>query len=187
MEQEISRKIRETRKALGITLKELSEKTQLSISFLSQVERGVCSTTLTSLKKIADALGIPIGKLLDIGEQTSFVNRKDNQIILDLERSYVRYVPLSSTFEGRKLEGILLTMEPHYCDQETMVHTGEEFYYILSGVATFIINGERSTGGRSNPFPLHIATQDREPPALRIEDALRLHTSDFLSAAAAAG
>ena len=47
MEQEISRKIRETRKSLGITLKELSEKTQLSISFLSQVERGVCSMTLT--------------------------------------------------------------------------------------------------------------------------------------------
>lgn len=142
MEQEISRKIRETRKALGITLKELSEKTQLSISFLSQVERGVCSMTLTSLKKIADALGIPIGSLLDIGEQASFVNRKDNEIILDLERSYVRYVPLSSKFDNRKLEGLLLTMEPHYCEQEVMVHNGEEFYYIMSGTATFIIDGK---------------------------------------------
>ena len=172
MEQEISRKIRETRKALGITLKELSEKTQLSISFLSQVERGVCSTTLTSLKKIADALGIPIGKLLDIGEQTSFVNRKDNQIILDLERSYVRYVPLSSTFEGRKLEGILLTMGPHYCDQETMVHTGEEFYYIMSGVATFIIDGMESEvrEGEVIHFPstLPHRTVNRQPCELKM-------------------
>ena len=127
---------------------------------------------MTSLKKIADALGIPIGKLLDIGEQTSFVNRKDNQIILDLERSYVRYVPLSSTFEGRKLEGILLTMGPHYCDQETMVHTGEEFYYILSGVATFIINGKESEvrEGEVIHFPstLPHRTVNRQPCELKM-------------------
>lgn len=43
-----------------MTLKNLSEKTNLSISFLSQIERGSSSLAITSLKKIADAFGVPI-------------------------------------------------------------------------------------------------------------------------------
>lgn len=150
MEEKISAKIREFRKKSGITLKELSELTQLSVSFLSQVERGVSSMTITSLKKIADALNVQMKDLIDVDESMSFVNHKSNQLILNLEKSYISYTRLSGKFENRKLEGVLLTMEPRCFDQELSVHEGEEFYYIMSGAATFLVNGveyEVSEGG----------------------------------------
>ena len=51
--ESVSKKIRKIRREKNITLKELSEKTELSVSFLSQFERGISSITLVSLKKIA--------------------------------------------------------------------------------------------------------------------------------------
>ena len=43
-----------------LTLKEMSERTDLSVSFLSQVERGESSPAITSLNKIANALEVDI-------------------------------------------------------------------------------------------------------------------------------
>lgn len=140
MEEKISKKIREYRKAQGITLKELSELTQLSVSFLSQVERGVSSMTITSLKRIADALNVQMKDIIDVDDKTTFVNRKDNQRLLSIEKSYINYLRLSGKFDDRQLESVLLTMAPKYYEQEIDSHKGEEFYYVMSGIATFVID-----------------------------------------------
>lgn len=62
--EEINKKIKELRIQKGLTLKDLSERTELSISFLSQVERGTTSLAITSLKKIADALNTKMAEFL---------------------------------------------------------------------------------------------------------------------------
>mgnify|MGYP002233180656 CR=1 FL=1 len=49
--ESVSNRIRKIRRANNITLKELSERTDLSVSFLSQFERGVSSITLVSLRR----------------------------------------------------------------------------------------------------------------------------------------
>ena len=56
----IGLKIRELRKHRGITLKEFSQKVGVTASLISQVERGVAAPSISSLKKISDALGISI-------------------------------------------------------------------------------------------------------------------------------
>ena len=50
--------LKSLRKERKLTLKDLAAETGVSISFLSQVERGKSSVTLESLKKIADALSV---------------------------------------------------------------------------------------------------------------------------------
>lgn len=141
MEQEIGQRIKELRKKKKITLKELGKKTDLSASFLSQVERGVSSMTITTLKKVADALDVPIGELVEMNMENSFVNYRSAQR-LNLQRAYVSYLPLGGRFDGRKLEGLILTMKPNCHDQKMMRHAGEEFYYVLSGTATFYVDGK---------------------------------------------
>lgn len=59
MIEDIFMKIDQLRKEEA-TLKEFSTATGLSVSFLSQVERGTTSLAITSLKKIADALVVPM-------------------------------------------------------------------------------------------------------------------------------
>ncbi|NIF29752.1 helix-turn-helix domain-containing protein [Pantoea sp. Tr-811] len=55
------REIRKLRKARGKTLAELALATGRSPSFLSQLERGNTEISITDLKRLAAALGVPLG------------------------------------------------------------------------------------------------------------------------------
>jgi len=54
--------IRSIRTSKRTTLQELADLTKLTTSFISQVERGVVSPSIDSLKKIAKALNVSIGE-----------------------------------------------------------------------------------------------------------------------------
>jgi len=56
--------IRAQRTATGLSLRELAHRTQVSNAYLSQLERGLHEPSLTVLKSIADALGVPLESLL---------------------------------------------------------------------------------------------------------------------------
>jgi len=59
----IGKNIRELRKNGGLTLKQMSRRTKLSVSLLSQIERAESSASVSSLFKIATALDVPITQL----------------------------------------------------------------------------------------------------------------------------
>ena len=65
MTEKLGEKIKTARLAKKMTLKELAEKTQLSISFLSMVERGLTSAAVVSLKKIAEALDMDLSAFFE--------------------------------------------------------------------------------------------------------------------------
>ena len=54
--------VRNIRKKRGITLKELAEKTGLSIGYISQIERDLTDPSLSTLRKLSAALDIQIGR-----------------------------------------------------------------------------------------------------------------------------
>ena len=59
----IGRSIRELRKNRGLTLKQMSRRTNLSVSLLSQIERAESSASVSSLFKVATALDVKITDL----------------------------------------------------------------------------------------------------------------------------
>lgn len=59
----IGRSIRELRKARSLTLKQMSRRTNLSVSLLSQIERAESSASVSSLFKVATALDVRITEL----------------------------------------------------------------------------------------------------------------------------
>jgi DNA-binding NtrC family response regulator len=59
----IGRNIRELRKSRGLTLKQMSRRTKLSVSLLSQIERAESSASVSSLFKVATALDVRITEL----------------------------------------------------------------------------------------------------------------------------
>ena len=63
LHQTIGRIIRELRKARSLTLKQMSRRTKLSVSLLSQIERAESSASVSSLFKVANALDVPITQL----------------------------------------------------------------------------------------------------------------------------
>jgi DNA-binding NtrC family response regulator len=59
----IGKNIRELRKARGLTLKQMSRRTKLSVSLLSQIERAESSASVSSLFKVATALDVRLVEL----------------------------------------------------------------------------------------------------------------------------
>jgi DNA-binding response OmpR family regulator len=57
--------IRERRKGLGLTLKEMADRTKVSLGYLSQIELGKNSASIETLYRICLALGIKMAELFE--------------------------------------------------------------------------------------------------------------------------
>ena len=62
--KKLGRNIRTARKNLSMTQEVLSEKTDLSTVFISQIETGAGKPSLESMYRISFALGVPVDSLL---------------------------------------------------------------------------------------------------------------------------
>lgn len=151
MDKEIGCRIKAGRLAKKMTLKELSNKTGLSISFLSMVERGRTSVAIVSLKKIADALSLDVTDffLKDSKEDSSssyVIKHGFSPRIRSINGNYI-YYSIGSNNPNFSLDPMLITLLPgqHKEDIVMLKHHGEEFTYILEGVVTFFINNQEFT------------------------------------------
>lgn len=60
----LSERLRRQRKKLGLTLKDVNKSTGLSVSFLSEVERGRNNPSIETIQKLASCYQIPISELV---------------------------------------------------------------------------------------------------------------------------
>lgn len=147
-EIEIGPRIRELREASGMSLRGLARASGLSVGFLSQVERGISSIALTSLRAVADALGHPMSELF---EADSEVSSDEDSIVFTLMRGAERkrslvsggrhYEMLSARAPGLILEPMLVYIEPGESEEPAEGHSGEEFAYVLSGQLIYQVAG----------------------------------------------
>ncbi len=141
----VNKKIKEMRLNERMTLQELSDKTELSVSFLSQIERGSSSLAITSLKKIADAFGVSMRSFFEEIENNNYMTKKEDQKPFKVEGSNVQHIRLAGEFSGRRLEPMKVTIAPHQPYTERFSHPGEEFYHVLQGTVNFKVENEEYT------------------------------------------
>lgn len=125
------------------TLKQIAEKTGLSISFLSQVERSKSSVTLESLKKISEALDVSPSTFFATGyhQTKGKLRRASSNTTSSLSSPFV-YEDLSGDIAEPLLMPILVTLQPHEEKGEPFAHKGQEFVYVLSGTLTLLQEDE---------------------------------------------
>ena len=141
MIEDISKKIRSLRKEQNMTLKELSEKTGLSISFLSQVENNTSSLAITSLKKIADALEKDISYFFESPTTNSYHVKYEDQEPFKIETSEAEFIKLSGNFSNKGMEAMIVTIPPKKQHGDFFSHPGEEFIYVLDGTLEIVLDG----------------------------------------------
>ncbi|MGB2982345.1 MAG: cupin domain-containing protein [Candidatus Bipolaricaulia bacterium] len=145
----VGQHIRELRKERDWTLKQLADCCELSTSFISQVERGLCSISIASLHTICQALEVkladffaqvdaPVRALLQSERTTEVMKAKDQPAII-VSDSAIKYRFLSRDFPGRELEILIGEISPGYL-YPPAPHKGEEFGYVLSGRLRLTIN-----------------------------------------------
>jgi transcriptional regulator with XRE-family HTH domain len=130
---ELGTRIRSRRQELGLSLRDLAERVDLTASFLSQIERDLTSPSLESLRRISDALEVPIFHfLLKISDKCPVV-RCGRRSKLILPESNLTYELLSPDL-NRQMEPFLAVWEPG--DQRItfpLRQQTEEFLYVIQG------------------------------------------------------
>ncbi|MDE2739247.1 MAG: cupin domain-containing protein [Paracoccaceae bacterium] len=136
-------KVRNRRRELGLTLQELADETNLSVGFISQLERDLTSPSLSSLATIARTLKAEIADFLVVPGGESSLTRSDKREPYTINEGSLIYERLTSRFPGHKLSGVIMKEEPGH-RSPPMRHEGEEFFYVLEGSITCEVGGKRT-------------------------------------------
>ncbi len=143
-DKQLGNNIRKLRLDRGMTLKDLADKTELSTSYLSMVERGLCSIYVSALQRISEALGVSQADLTIAESDTKkglvrFYERPS----IKLEGSTMIYNYLvDDSFIPRLFEPIKVAILPSQNIVHTVPysHSGEEFVYVLQGILTLKVD-----------------------------------------------
>ncbi|CEG23726.1 HTH-type transcriptional regulator PuuR [Planococcus massiliensis] len=134
-------KIKKLRTERSLSLKELSEKSGVSVSMISQIERRNTDPTLTTLYKLCAGLNISISALLGTDEPSSQIIRQRERKSFHFPVSHSKYELLTPTNKG-EIEMIMIYLEPGQEDRQLVEHSGEECGLVLEGEMTVHLNGE---------------------------------------------
>ena len=153
----VGEKLKALRKERGLTLQKVAASAGLSKAFVGQIESGRANPSLASLKRVADALGIPLAALFespDGGKETAApepdgagevrVVRQDRRKMLVWPGRKTPSFLLTPDLQGR-LEVLLDVLEPgdsHDDDDRCLTHGGEEFGLILEGSYECTVGGQ---------------------------------------------
>lgn len=129
--------IRRARKEQGLTLQQLAESSELSLSYLSQIERNLLNPSVGTLKRIAEALDLPAGKLMFAAEPNTSriavaVMRKGQRKTIGFPQSNISYELLTPDLR-RRASLLWLTAEPNAESGAPMTHEGEDVVVVLKG------------------------------------------------------
>lgn len=129
-----------------MTLKELSQKTGLSTGFLSQLERGLTSIATDSLYTIADALEVDLSYFLcAVKKKEKFIQKNYMREVHKIDNgTFINYIATNNPTDKIMLPRIIEIL-PSSTEESLKPynHEGEEFIYVLEGIVTLFIKGEK--------------------------------------------
>jgi len=147
MDKEFGEAVRRLRKQRAVTLDTLALRTGLSKGYLSKVERGLNSPPISTLSRIAAALGVGIAEFFERPEEESrcsIVRSHERKLISrDGTLFGYQYEAIAHRRYRKTMEPFIITLTPHATDQTIFSHPGEEMMFVLEGEMLFFFGDER--------------------------------------------
>lgn len=158
MDVAVGKRIRDLRQTRAMSLEAVAARTELSIGFLSQIERGLSSPSLRVLATLADVLGVGIAGLFGASEDAgsagdAVVTRERQRAKLNLWRSGISKQLLSPAGSEGRLNLFLVHMEPGgSTGDELYTHDGEEAGLVIEGEMKLTVDAESWTLKQGDSF-----------------------------------
>jgi len=126
VERVVRTRLRSLRTTLGLSLEELSKRTNVSASTISRIETGHRTISLDVLVPLARALQVDLDALLDVSGDDDVVIRPTPS------RSGKRTTWMLSRPTGSTI-AVKTRLEPRRQTDELRVHPGHDWFFVLSG------------------------------------------------------
>ncbi len=143
MTETIGKKIKDLRVKHAMTLKDLSDKTELSTGYLSQLERGLTTVSVDSLVRLSEVFDVQLSYFFNIQNiSDTAVVRSYERSILSLESGGFIQYQISSDLKDKVMLPRMIELLPQSVIEEVtgFRHHGEEFIYVLEGILTLNLN-----------------------------------------------
>lgn len=145
----LGKRLRNLRHNKSMTLKQVADKTDLSTSFLSQVEHSKSSITIESLMRLSEAFEVDPSFFFSntekhAAEKKIAVNKHDS-ISEEPIVSNFTYKDLSGRFPEQTFLPTLVTLQSRKKGVQPLSHSGQEFIYVLQGTLTIIFDHDEIT------------------------------------------
>ena len=154
-EQQVGDHLRDVRTRRGLSVRALAARAGCSPSFISQVEHGQASPSISSLERLVQALGMTLGDFFRTNAPPAVV-RSYERTALTHAWSRAQVEALAPAGAGRALEPLLITLEPGgQSDSQPYAPGGDEFAFVCEGDVQLTL-GEaihRLTRGDAATFP----------------------------------
>lgn len=172
-QQRVGEHVRRLRVQAGLSLRTLARQTGFSASFVSQLENGRVSPSISSMEKIAAALGATLGEFFAAaagGEGGIIVRSAERQAMSSgWSRADIEALTLSQS--TARLEAILVTLQPGgRSGKHPYSHPREELAFVVQGRVVLTLGPEqhRLRGGDATtilPGELRLWRNESRAPA----------------------
>jgi transcriptional regulator with XRE-family HTH domain len=136
----VGEKVKQVREKRGLSREDISSRTDIDMTLLSQIEEGKVAPPLGTIIKLAKALEMKMGYFISgKGDQAyTIVRRDDRKIVSRYDSKKVKhygyeYQSLAPLKKNRHMEPFLVTLDPSDTEEERSAHAGQEFIFVLQG------------------------------------------------------
>jgi transcriptional regulator with XRE-family HTH domain len=141
----LGEKIKYFRKEQKMTIKDLSGKTSLSVGFISNIERGQNSPSISNLQQICEALEVNLMEVLqDVNEQSPITRRAERKSIFESEEGDINIETLTNA--NHALNGISITIsDDNQHSDFSWGHNYDEVGVVIEGSLEIELNNKLYT------------------------------------------
>lgn len=151
MPSHLGSKIRSLRRRQNRTLADVADRCGFTISLLSKIEAGKTNPPVATVSRIAAALGIGLGDLLDETRQksTTVTSARSLTTATLTDKGYMFHL-LAAERSEKLMQPFLMTAERGKVKPGTLAHRGEEFVFVLEGRMRYRVGDTTHTLGRGD-------------------------------------
>ena len=135
----VGRKIRQLRDRKNLSQQKIAEQSGLSRNTLSLIERGQSSPTISTLKRLANALDVSINAFFDTLDRASIIFTKSGQRP-SLQLSECLLADLGTGLTEQYVTPLYLRLDPGARSGNPVSHDGQDFVFCLRGEVLYKVN-----------------------------------------------
>ena len=133
---DIGQSLRVRRRLLGLSIADVAKGSELSIGYISLLERNLASPSMTALMRIGEVLDLPLDYFLYVPDAGGHYFPKSARTPFQLQAGGMQFDRISAQFPGSTVTAQLVTIPPGH-KSTPVIHAGEELVYVLSGSLRF--------------------------------------------------
>ncbi|HBC87031.1 MAG TPA: XRE family transcriptional regulator, partial [Lentisphaeria bacterium] len=153
MEAGIGRRIRKSRRLQNRTLQDIADVCGFTKSLLCKIEAGKTIPPVSTLSKIASALGVQVANLLsdegNAGNVFTPASKTAQKSMTMTDKGY-SFFAFASEKQGKIMQPYLFVAEKGKVKSKPLSHPGEEFVYVLEGSMKYRVGAVEYTLARGD-------------------------------------